>query len=93
MSGSGTGMWRPRCTASGVVCDWTDDLEAAHASPHHPQGTLRPHIVWFGEMPLGMNRIERALADWEQAGVHAEGVPELLRRAPVLARLHGVLAV
>ncbi len=25
-------------------------------------GVLRPHIVWFGEMPLGMDRIYRALA-------------------------------
>lgn len=24
-------------------------------------GTLRPHIVWFGEMPIGMERIHRAL--------------------------------
>ena len=52
---------KARCTASGVVCDWTDDLEPEHASPHHPQGVLRPHIVWFGEMPLAMERIEAAL--------------------------------
>lgn len=25
------------------------------------KGTVRPHIVWFGEMPLGMDRIEQAL--------------------------------
>ena len=54
-------LLKARCTASGVVCDWTADLEAEHASPHHPQGTLRPHIVWFGEMPLQMERIEAAL--------------------------------
>ncbi|WP_313472523.1 NAD-dependent deacylase [Brevundimonas sp.] len=54
-------LLKARCTASGVVCDWTVDLEARHASPHHPQGTLRPHIVWFGEMPLAMDRIEAAL--------------------------------
>ena len=54
-------LLKARCTASGVVCDWTGDLEAAHASPHHPQGLLRPHIVWFGEMPLAMERIEAAL--------------------------------
>ncbi len=53
---------KARCTASGVVCDWHDDLEPAHASPHHPRGRLRPHIVWFGEIPLEMERIERALA-------------------------------
>jgi len=26
-------------------------------------GGLRPHVVWFGEMPLQMERIERALAE------------------------------
>lgn len=53
---------KARCTASGVVCDWDGDLEPAHASPHHPRGRLRPHIVWFGEIPLEMERIEAALA-------------------------------
>ena len=54
-------LLKARCTASSVVCDWTGDLEAEHASPHHPLGRLRPHIVWFGEIPLEMERIERAL--------------------------------
>lgn len=53
---------KARCTASGVVCDWHDDLQTSHPSPHHPHGRLRPHIVWFGEIPLEMERIERALA-------------------------------
>lgn len=53
---------KARCTASDIVCDWDGDLEATHASPHHPRGILRPHIVWFGEIPLEMERIERALA-------------------------------
>jgi NAD-dependent deacetylase len=50
------------CTATGRVCDWTDDLEAYHDSPFSPDGWLRPHIVWFGEFPLHMDRIERALS-------------------------------
>jgi len=53
---------KARCTASDIVCDWDGDLEATHASPHHPRGILRPHIVWFGEIPLEMERIEAALA-------------------------------
>ncbi|MBM7070563.1 NAD-dependent protein deacylase [Shewanella sp. 202IG2-18] len=28
-----------------------------------PGNRLRPHIVWFGEMPLGMGHIERALTE------------------------------
>lgn len=54
-------LLKARCTASDAVCDWPGDLEADHVSPHHPQGRLRPHIVWFGEMPLAMERIEAAL--------------------------------
>ena len=53
---------KARCTASGVVCDWSDDLDPRHDSPWSPDGRLRPHIVWFGEIPLEMDRIERALA-------------------------------
>lgn len=53
---------KARCTASDIVCDCDGDLEATHASPHHPRGILRPHIVWFCEIPLEMERIEAALA-------------------------------
>lgn len=55
-------LLKAECTATGRVCDWPGDLAADQTSPFHPQGRLRPHIVWFGEMPLGMDRIERALA-------------------------------
>ena len=37
-------------------------MAADEVSPDHPEGRMRPHIVWFGEMPLAMNRIEAALA-------------------------------
>lgn len=52
---------KARCTASGAVFDCPGDLEPNHGSPHHPNGRLRPHIVWFGEIPLEMERIEQAL--------------------------------
>lgn len=54
-------LLKARCTRSGVVMDWTKDMAADQASPRHPQGLMRPHIVWFGEMPLEMERIEAAL--------------------------------
>lgn len=56
-------LLKAACTATGRVCDWTDDLDPRHDSPFSPEGWLRPHIVWFGEMPLEMHRIEQALAD------------------------------
>ena len=55
-------LLKAACTATGRVCDWPGDLAADEPSPHHPAGRLRPHIVWFGEMPLQMHRIEAALA-------------------------------
>ena len=54
-------LLKGRCTRSGVVMDWAGDMAADEASPHHPEGVMRPHIVWFREMPLQMERIERAL--------------------------------
>ena len=54
-------LLKAACTVTGRVCDWPGDLATDEPSPHHPQGRLRPHIVWFGEMPLQMDRIEAAL--------------------------------
>ena len=54
-------LLKARCTRSGVVVDWAGDMAADEVSQHHPQGRMRPHIVWFGEMPLAMEQIERAL--------------------------------
>ena len=56
-------LLKASCTASGQVCDWTEDLDPRHDSPFSSEGWLRPHIVWFGEMPLRMQRIEAALAE------------------------------
>ncbi len=56
-------MRKVRCAACGVVTAHDADLslEAACRSCAKP-GTLRPHVVWFGEMPLEMERIDDALA-------------------------------
>ena len=55
-------LLKASCTRTGRVCDWPGDLAVHEPSPHHPDGRLRPHIVWFGEFPLQMDRIEKALA-------------------------------
>lgn len=47
-------LLKARCLRTGNVEDCRADLAV--------EGTLRPHIVWFGEMPLEMPRIEKALA-------------------------------
>lgn len=53
---------KARCTATGAVCAWPGDLDPREDSPFSSEGFMRPHIVWFGEMPFEMERIEGALA-------------------------------
>ena len=55
-------LLKGRCTRTGLVSDWPGDMAAHEPSPDHPEGRMRPHIVWFGETPLLMDRIERALS-------------------------------
>ncbi|NBB50606.1 NAD-dependent deacylase [Rhizobium sp. CRIBSB] len=46
-------LLKARCTRTGRIEPCAGDLD--------PNGNLRPHIVWFGEMPFAMERIEAAL--------------------------------
>jgi NAD-dependent deacetylase len=46
-------LLKARHVVTGAVQDWHTDIPV--------ESDLRPHIVWFGEMPLEMERIERAL--------------------------------
>ena len=51
-----------RCTACESIHLWNEDLDAASRCPGCGRaGRLRPHIVWFGEMPLAMEAIYGAL--------------------------------
>jgi NAD-dependent deacetylase len=55
-------LLKARCGACEAVHLWRDDLTGAHACPTCGRNaTLRPHVVWFGEMPLEMDWIDRAL--------------------------------
>lgn len=52
-----------RCQKTGRVYPMANDLNVDSVCECcHKPGQLRPHIVWFGEMPLFMNEIEAALA-------------------------------
>lgn len=56
-------LLKARCSKTGQVINWADDIEVATPCPCCKQeGVLRPHIVWFGEIPLEMDTIEMALA-------------------------------
>ncbi len=51
------------CLACGARSEWESDLGYGPACPAcDAVGALRPDIVWFGEMPYQMSRIEAALA-------------------------------
>ena len=52
---------KARCTDCEAVVACDDDLHPATDCPHCDTGTLRPHVVWFGEMPFEMERIFDAL--------------------------------
>jgi NAD-dependent deacetylase len=52
------------CRACDARMAWTDEMGHGPACPRcGVAGKLRPDIVWFGEMPYEMDRIDRALMD------------------------------
>lgn len=52
------------CAACANRWGWRDDMTTSDACPACASpGTVRPDIVWFGEIPYHMDRIGDALAD------------------------------
>lgn len=53
---------KTRCDACRAVPDFDDDFDHMTLCPACGRaGKLRPHVVWFGEMPLYMDEIYQAL--------------------------------
>jgi NAD-dependent deacetylase len=53
-----------RCAACEQITHWEEDLSAeTPCSACARKGHMRPHIVWFGEMPLGMDLIHHYLQE------------------------------
>jgi NAD-dependent protein deacetylase/lipoamidase len=56
-----------RCLQCNKVVSWHKATDIDMACPScgftSEWGSLRPHIVWFGEMPMFMNEIESAIRD------------------------------
>lgn len=51
-------LLKARCTSCSAVRPWREDIGPQTACPScGAAGRLRPHVVWFGEMPLEMERI------------------------------------
>jgi len=56
-------LLKKRCTYSNEVSEVRGDISVDQPCECCSRpGTLRPHIVWFGEMPMEMQRIEMALS-------------------------------
>ena len=56
-----------RCERCGDERSWHGDLSTKTICPAcHAAGGMRPNVVWFGEIPRGLERIQAALA---QCGV------------------------
>lgn len=55
-------LLKARCGRCGEAVPWRGDIPPDAACPScAAPGALRPHVVWFGEMPLGMERIQEAI--------------------------------
>jgi NAD-dependent deacetylase len=55
-------LLKARCTQTEDVFEWEEPILAESTCPCcNRKGTLRPHIVWFGEVPLNMEIIFLAL--------------------------------
>ncbi|KCZ92252.1 Sir2 family NAD+-dependent deacetylase [Hyphomonas johnsonii] len=55
-------LLKVRCGGCNAVVRWPGDISTATPCPCcEATGLMRPHVVWFGEMPLHMDEIERAI--------------------------------
>lgn len=56
-------LLKARCVFSQQLFEWHQDISLTTPCPCCDKvGALRPHIVWFGEIPLFMDVIERELS-------------------------------
>ena len=53
---------RALCRSCGARPAWRGDLSGEPACPSCGERALRPDVVWFGEVPYELSRIERAVA-------------------------------
>jgi len=55
-------LLKARCERCGAVAEWSGDMGVSSSCGHcRTKGGMRPHIVWFGEMPFGMDAIDAAI--------------------------------
>src|SRR5579859_3960678 len=54
-------LMKTRCPTCNLVSPWPGELTLASQCPSCRFEGLRPHVVWFGEVPLEMRRIYAAI--------------------------------
>ncbi len=89
-------LLKARCIACQASVPWRDDLAPGPPCPACGGGPLRPDVVWFGEVPHGMEPIEAALMECRlflsigtSGSVHpAAGFVDLVRHGRAGARGH-----
>jgi NAD-dependent deacetylase len=55
---------KARCAVTEKIFDWEHEMSGETSCPACKKpGHMRPHIVWFGEMPLYMDAIYQALGE------------------------------
>lgn len=57
-------LLKARCLACGETPEWRETMGVSAACPScGARGRLRPHVVWFGEIPFGLDAIFAALEE------------------------------
>lgn len=54
---------RVECTTCGTVEHWTTDLSVQTPCPQCGSTTMRPYIVWFGEIPRHFDEVEERMLE------------------------------
>jgi len=86
---------KARCLGCGTVQSWTGDIGPDDRCSACAAAGLRPHVVWFGEIPLYLDEIDAALSEADlfvSIGTSGAVYPAagLVTQAPALGRAHTV---
>lgn len=84
-------LLKARCTACDRIFPWLTDLTPHTACPAcGTRGEMRPHIVWFGEMPFYMDELMETVAEADIfISIGTSGVVYPAAGFAQMARKHG----
>ena len=84
-----------RCVACGVDSAWLDEVTPASLCPAcGATAGLRPSVVWFGEIPHGLEQIDRALTECDLfIAIGTSGTVYPAAGFSAAARAHGAYTI